>query len=88
MPLTIFGHDVLHFATAVLAIGLFALSLVAYRRKKNTKFLFICVAFLLFALKESILAGIPTALGDNPLHFFVHFLNFLILVFFAIGILK
>jgi hypothetical protein len=85
----VLGHSMMHIITAVVASILFVLSLITYTRTKKGKFLFICGAFLLFAVKEIVLAVSTVGLDAEPTSIFsTHILNLIILAMFAYGILK
>ncbi len=88
MALEIFGHNLMHIVIVIVAAILFVLSLITYLRTRKTKFLFICAAFLVFAVKEVILAVNIITFGTDPLMIFTHFLDLVILLLFAFGILK
>ena len=88
MVLNVFGHNVMHIIIAVLAGILFIVSLVTYIRTKRNKFMFICGAFLVFSIKETILAINIITIGTDPLMILTHFLDLVILTLFALGIFK
>jgi len=88
MALSIVGHNAMHVITAALAGILFVLSVLAYIRTKRSKFLFICGAFLVFSVKEAVLAINIIALGTDPLMVLTHALDLAILILFALGILR
>ncbi len=81
-------HHLLHFVTAALSLALFGLAWLTYQRNKNHKFLFICAAFLVFAIKEVILAMNVIVWNSPSVEIFTHVLNLVILVLFALGILR
>jgi len=80
--------NIIHIVTAILAFSLFIISLRVYLRAKNKRFLYVCSAFLLFAIKEIIVVAdilflrSPTAVGIS------HTLNFVILILFFMGVIK
>ncbi|HIH42916.1 TPA: hypothetical protein HA246_04695 [Candidatus Woesearchaeota archaeon] len=88
MELNIIGHNFMHIVIAVLAGILFIVSLLAYIRTKRNKFMFICGAFLIFSIKETILAVNIIAFGTDPLMMLTHFLDLVILTLFALGIFR
>ncbi len=88
MVLNVLGHNVMHIVIAVLAGILFIVSLMAYIKTKRNKFMFICGAFLVFSIKETILAINMITFGTDPLMIFTHFLDLVILTLFALGIFK
>ncbi|MEK6963472.1 MAG: hypothetical protein AABX70_03535 [Nanoarchaeota archaeon] len=81
-------HHLLHFVTAALSLSLFGLASLVYQRNKNRKFLFICAAFLIFAIKEVVLAMNIIVWGSASVEVFTHALSLVILVLFALGILR
>lgn len=85
-------HKGLHVVIVILASLLAFVSILAYLRDGRKKFLFVCSAFLLFALRELILFSevvlsyridVALPLVNAPL---THILSFLILILFSIGI--
>jgi cbb3-type cytochrome oxidase subunit 3 len=78
----------IHIITAVLSIGLLAVSLRAYRRKQNRKFLYVCGAFAMFAIKELITLGNVWYIDASTLTAFAHFLNLVILLLFFQGVAR
>ena len=83
-----FLHHILHIVSAVIAAVLFVISAFSYTRTKKSKFLFICAAFLLFSVKEILMAINVIYLHSPPLEIITHVLNFIILLLFAAGLLK
>jgi len=81
-------HNIMHVIIALLAIFLFVISIIAFKRNRKTKFLFISGAFLIFAIKEIILAINIMTLGIDPLIILTHAFNLVILILFALGILR
>jgi len=88
MALNVLSHNIMHIIIAALAGILFIVSLLVYIRTKRNKFMFICGAFLVFSIKETILAINIIASGTDPLMMFTHFLDLVILTLFALGIFK
>ncbi|MFB6242125.1 MAG: hypothetical protein ABEJ36_05000 [Candidatus Nanosalina sp.] len=78
----------LHIITLVAAAALFVVSLRAYRRKDNEKFLYICLAFGVFAVKEGIVTAEVLGLGLSILTGLSHVLNLVILALFFRGTVK
>ncbi len=76
----------IHVVTAVMSIGLFMVSLQAYRRKRNRKFLYVCAAFAVFAVKEIIVTVNVGVIGAASLTAAAHFLNLVILLLFFRGV--
>lgn len=75
----------LHMATVIVASGLFTVSYTAYRKKQNTKFMYICLAFAVFAVKEATLAVNALHLHNVTLTAAAHILNLAILGLFFKG---
>jgi hypothetical protein len=75
----------LHIATVVAATGLFTVSYIAYRKKNNRKFMYICLAFAVFAVKETLIAVNALHLNNVALTATVHLLNLAILGLFFKG---
>ncbi|MBS3174256.1 hypothetical protein J4440_00070 [Candidatus Woesearchaeota archaeon] len=88
MVLNVLWHNSMHVVIASLSGILFIISLLTYLRTKRSKFMFICSAFLIFSIKEIILAINIINAGTDPIMVLTHFLDLLILVLFALGILK
>jgi hypothetical protein len=89
--LEIFGLEVeklLNLGGSLLAIVLFGLTMVAYKRVHNNRFLFVAVAFLLFGIK-AFLMGSEIIFGEwdwvDPV---TAFMDFAILLIFFMGIVK
>jgi hypothetical protein len=84
-----FDHTFMHTLTVILAVVLFSLSAIAYWRNKKPKFLFICGAFLAFAVKECILVY-QTFTNPQSMTLFghEHILNLVVLLLFAFGVLR
>ncbi len=80
-------HLILHAITIVVAFGLFVLSALSYRRDRRIKILYITGAFLLFFIKEIIVA-MNVFLYSNMDPVIVHPLNLIILVLFFAGVVK
>lgn len=78
----------LHIVTLLVASSLVAVSYMAYVKKQNEKFFYVCVAFAVFCIKE-ILITINTIYGTSPIvSAMVHVLNLLILTLFFRGTVK
>ncbi len=86
-------HKILHMIIILLAALLSYLSILAYLRAGNRRFLFVCIAFLLFAARELIIflqvvlsarLDVLLPLVKAPIS---HFISLLILLFFFLGIL-
>lgn len=75
----------LHIATVVAATGLFTVSYTAYRKKNNQKFMYICLAFAVFAVKETLIAINALHLHSVTLTAATHLLNLAILGLFFKG---
>lgn len=75
----------LHSLTVVAATGLFTVSYTAYRKKQNSKFMYICLAFAVFAGKETLIAVNALHLNSVTLTATAHLLNLAILGLFYKG---
>lgn len=75
----------LHILTVVAATGLFTVSYTAYRKKYNTKFMYICLAFAVFTVKETMIAVNTLHLQSVTLTAAAHLLNLAILGLFFKG---
>lgn len=87
------AHKTLHIAIILLAALLSFFSVLAYRRMGSKRFLFVCIAFLLFAVRELIIFSeivlsyrldIILPIVKAPLS---HLISLLILFFFFLGVL-
>ena len=78
----------LHIITVVAATGLFTVSYTAYRKKHNKKFMYICLAFAVFAAKETLIAINALHLNSVFLTASAHLLNLAILGLFYKGMLQ
>lgn len=84
-------HRVLHFGTVTLALSLFLVSMLAYRRDGRRSLLYVSAGFLTFTLKEaalfvgSLMGGIsiPTVPAEVA-----HVLSLSTLIFFSLGIFR
>tara|TARA_Y100000310_G_C20698091_1_gene827161 strand:- start:882 stop:1226 length:345 start_codon:yes stop_codon:yes gene_type:complete len=87
----VFGLELeklLNLGSGILALGLFVVTAIAYKRNQRSKLLFICLAFLLFSLKGFLTAHelfIPELEFVDPI---ASFLDFGILLSFFTGVLK
>ncbi len=82
------AHNILHITTSALAAGLFAVSWASYSRTRRKRFLYIMAAFLVFSIKEIILAANIISWGSEAVQITTHVLNLVVLSLFAAGILK
>lgn len=78
----------LHTVTLLVASGLVAVSYMAYVKKQNEKFFYVCTAFGVFCLKEILITvntlyEISSLVGAT-----VHVLNLVILTLFFRGTVK
>ncbi len=89
--LEIFGLEVeklLNLGSGLLAIGLFAITFMAYRRTKRKRLMYVSLAFLLFALK-GFLQSHELFIEELPwIDPTASFLNFAILLSFFLGVMK
>jgi len=87
----VFGLEaelLLNLGSGILALGLFGLTAAAYKRDKRQKFLYVSVAFLLFAIK-GFLTSTELFMEELPwIDPIASFLNFAILLSFFVGVLK
>jgi len=87
-------HETMHLGIVALAAFLSAISLIAYIRDRRRRLLYVCAAFLLFASKELLM--LLNVLHSYEWYVIVpiiyapldHVFSFLILLLFAIGVLK
>jgi len=77
-----------HLMTVGLAMILLTVSLNAYRKKRSEKFLFICAAFGLFAVKELLLFANIFYFGRPILTAVSHTLNLAIILLFFWGTVR
>lgn len=84
---TIFDKT-LHIITFAVATSLFALSYRAYKKKRNEKFLYVCIAFGVFAVKEGLVTTNSILLDSTNATAVVHILNLVILGLFFRGTVK
>jgi hypothetical protein len=88
---TIFGLEIeklLNLGSGILALGLFFTTYAAYKRKKNSRFAFVCMAFFLFAVKGFLtsldLIGLDLGWVDPV----ASLLNFAIILSFFFGVIR
>lgn len=81
--------ELITLGSSILAITLFAITTIAYKRDGRKKLLYVAIAFLLFAIKGFLIASdifFPDKVGwVDPT---ASFLDFAILLSFFFGILK
>lgn len=78
----------LHIITLIIALVLFIVSISSYRKKGNRKFLYVCSAFGIFALKEIVITASIVGIqipGNTGL---THILNLVILALFFRGTIR
>jgi hypothetical protein len=75
----------LHLVTVAASAALLTVSYTAYRKKGNRKFMYICLAFAVFAVKEAIIAINALHLESVTLTAAAHILNLAILGLFFKG---
>lgn len=82
-------EELIILGSSILAIALFALTIIAYNRDRRKKLLYVAVAFFFFAVKGILLSSdifFPDKVAwIDPL---AVFLDFIILLSFFFGILK
>jgi hypothetical protein len=87
----LFGYELeklLNFGSGIVATALFVVTVMAYKRNKRSRLLYISAAFLLFAIKGYLGAHelfIDELGWVDPV---ASFLNFAILLSFFVGVLK
>ena len=82
-------NDIIVVFTSILAFILGALSLMAYRRDGREKFLFVTLAFFIFASKGIFVIGNDLLSLQQPsLDTIAHSLDFLVLLCFFVGMIK
>ncbi len=83
-----FFDDGVHILTGAVALSLFLVSLRAYLKLKKPKFLYLCLAFFLYAIKEVIVV-LDVFFLRNPIATAVsHVLNLVVLLLFFAGVVK
>lgn len=80
-------HIILHITTILVAFGLFILSAISYSRDRRVKFLYISGAFLMFFIRELILA-LEVFIYFNTDPIILHPLSLIILILFFAGVTK
>lgn len=81
-------EEILNLGSGVLALILFALTLVAYRKTGRTRLVYVSIAFLLFGI-NGFLEASELVFGEWAyVDLVASVLNFVILLCFFIGILK
>ena len=78
----------IHVVTLIVASALFIVSVRAYRRKRNKKFLYVCGAFAVFAVKETLLTANIVLFGFPSVTGVTHLLNLVILGLFFYGVVR
>lgn len=78
----------LHIATMLTATALFAVSYRAYLKKHNKKFLYVLLAFAVFAVKEALITVSVIGSSPFPLTGLSHILNLVILGLFFMGTVR
>ena len=78
----------MHITTVAAALALFAVSYRSYVKKQNRKFLYVCAAFAVFALKEAIVTLSILNMAFAGITWVSHFLNLVILGLFFWGTVK
>jgi len=89
--LEIFGLEVeklLNLGSGVLAVVLFIFTILAFKRTKRDKLIYISIAFLLFSIK-SLMMGVEIFIDEIPgVDPITAFLDFVILLSFFFGVIK
>jgi hypothetical protein len=82
-------NDLIVVSTSILSFVLGAISFVAYRRDGRAKFLFVTLAFFIFASKGILIIGNDLLSLQQPyLDIVAHSLDFVVLLCFFIGMVK
>jgi len=79
---------VMHATTVVVAVALFTVSYRSYTKKQNEKFLYVCLAFGVFAVKEALVTLNILNMAFTGITWVSHFLNLVILGLFFRGTVK
>ncbi|MDY6770703.1 MAG: hypothetical protein SV186_01960 [Candidatus Nanohaloarchaea archaeon] len=79
---------IVHAATLLLATGLFVVSIRAYRMKRSRKFLYVCSAFGVFAVKAVLTFASVFYVTMPLLTALVHGLNLVIILLFFWGTVR
>ncbi len=80
--------NAVHLATAVTAFSLFIVSLKAYLALKRRRFLYVCLAFLLYSIKEIIVVSEVLSFRNSAFTEISHVMNLAILLLFFAGLIK
>ena len=80
-------HNMLHVTATVVSVVLFIIALLVYMRNMRKRFLFVCLGFFVFSIKEVILAVNVMYIGSQQLEIVSHALDMVILGLFFIGLL-
>ena len=89
--ITVLGVDIeplIAIGSSILAILLFAISAVAYKRERRSRLSFVMAAFLVFAVKGTLIAIdslYPGQIVTEPL---AYVLDFVVLILFFAGLVK
>ena len=87
MMINSFMHLGLHIVILIVSISLLVVSALAYRRNRRWRFCFVCVAFFVFAVKETIL-GVNVVFFQSPaLEIVSHAIDLVILGCFFVGMM-
>jgi len=78
----------LHLVAASLSMILFAVSLKSYLAGRRGKFLYVCVAFLVFAASETLVLANVLFFKEVALTSVSHSLNLIVLLAFFAGVVK
>ena len=89
--MALYGLDIIDgisFLTSLLAIILGVVSFIGYSRDKRKKILFMSLAFFIFAAKGAITIAGDFVLDEHALDIIANLLDFAVLSFFFIAIMK
>lgn len=79
---------VVHILTFTAAVAVFGVSTNAYRRKGSSRFLLVCAAFGVFALKEAVMVVNMVYLDLQLLTAVTHALNLVLIALFFSGVVR
>lgn len=88
---SIFGleiEELLSFMNSIIALTLFIITFIAYRRDGRKRIFYVCLAFLIFAIKSFIDSLELFGLDIEVLGSIAVVLEFLVLLIFFFGVLK
>jgi hypothetical protein len=78
----------LHGVTVIVSLILGVVSVNAYAEKKNSRFLYLCLAFTAFAIKEALLTANIIYFTSSLVTGTLHVLNLIVLALFFTGMIQ